>query len=129
MIPTCACGLPASYVYQGKPVCYEHSVGCEDAEPLPPYVGMPATVCYASDRFAVTVTYVSKTGHRVIVHEDTATRVDTNGMSENQTYTYTSNPAGSEHVFFRNSAGFYGSRRNGKRLALGFKESHHDYSY
>ena len=96
---------------------------------MTPTIGMPATVCYYSDRHAATVIAVSKTGRKVTVQEDTATRTDTNGMSECQTYTYSADPAGRVHVFYRNKHGEYGGRRQGVRLSLGVRSSYHDYSF
>lgn len=131
MIPSCAtCGAPASWLYNGVNLCFDDKFKVTKVGtmvPLPPYVGMPATICYVSDRYAATVVYVSKTGSKVVVREDTATRTDNNGMSESQTYEYTPDPNGTEHTFFRNSRGGYGARS--KKLVLGVKESYYDYSY
>jgi hypothetical protein len=65
-----------------------------------PTVGMGATECCYSDRHAYTVVDIIrfKTGTRkgevkeVVLQQDTATRIDKNGMSESQEYTYTPNP-------------------------------------
>lgn len=92
-----------------------------------PTVGMAATVCYMTDRHAATVIKVSPSGSKVTVQEDTATRVDTNGMSDIQQYTYAPNDKGEIHVFFRQGDGSYATR--GKRLTLGTRRSYFDFSF
>lgn len=56
-------------------------------------VGDGATICYYTDRKAATV--IAKTAKTITVQEDTATRVDKNGMSDSQAYSYAANPNGS----------------------------------
>lgn len=72
-----------------------------------PAVGMPATVLAWTDRYAATITEVVevKPGvYRIAVQRDTATRVDRNGMSEDQDYVYARNENGRiEH--FMNKGG------------------------
>ena len=90
-------------------------------------LGMPATICYLTDRQACTVIFVSKNGGKIIVRQDTATRTDSNGMSESQSYDYSPDPAGREHTFYRNSDGGYGKR--GMYLQLGTRRTYYDYSF
>lgn len=97
--------------------------------PTVPEVGMGGTVVMWSDRHAVTVVEVSRTGHRVTVREDTATRIDGNGMSDAQTYSYEPNPAGRLSVFSRRKDGSYREVGGSTRLLLGARESYHDYSF
>jgi hypothetical protein len=94
-----------------------------------PTIGAGCTVCFYTDRHAATIIDVSATGYKVTVREDKATRTDTNGMSECQNYEYAPDPEGAVHVFFRNKTGAYGSRKGGKRLALGDRRAYHDYSF
>lgn len=54
-------------------------------------------------------------------------RTDDNGMSECQSYRYEPDPAGAEHVFYRNQRGGY--QGHGTRLALGTRSAYHDYSF
>jgi hypothetical protein len=127
------CGKPASHLYGSNPICVDHVLAVQEKEsladpptPHPPYVGMPATVCYMSDRYPATVVYVSKSLGKVIVYENDAKRTDANGMSDSQEWEI--GPMnGTEHVFFRNSRGGYGGR--GKRLVLGVQECFHDFSF
>lgn len=99
----------------------------ESAKQPAPVIGMAATVCMFTDRQAATVTAVSATGYKVTVQEDTNLRADANGMSESQTYTYTRNPDGRVHVFYRAADGAYRNRGGG--LVLGHRNSYHDYSF
>ena len=99
-------------------------------------VGMGATVMGYTDRRAATVIAVSPSGHKVTVRLDKATRTDTNGMSEDQTYDYAPDPEGEVKVFYRDRnyriAGEkhgYGNRAKGGRLMLGCRRSYHDYSF
>jgi hypothetical protein len=92
-----------------------------------PEVGMAATLCYYTDRHAATVIAVSLNGRKVTVREDKVIRTDSNGMSECQSYEFERDPAGAEHVFYRQGDGSYG--RGGVRLALGVRKSYHDYSF
>lgn len=101
--------------------------------PIVPTVGMGATVCYYSDRHAGTIITVSKSGKRVTVQEDTATRTDKNGMSDAQAYSYEPNPNGSVTTFSKRKNGCWvrvgeGSR-SGTGLVLGTRDEHYDYSF
>lgn len=99
--------------------------------PVVPVVGMGATIQYWSDSHPGTVIAVSPSGAKVTVQEDKATRTDTNGMSDMQSYTYEPDPNGKIHVFHRRTAGreagHYANR--GSRLSLGKRHKHHDYSF
>lgn len=92
-------------------------------------VGMGGTVLFWSDRQAVTVTFVSKTGHRVLTQDDTAVRTDGNGMSDAQTYRYERNLHGSEREFTRRKDGTYRAKGGTARLVLGRRDHYHDYSF
>lgn len=77
-----------------------------------PEVGMGATILSWTDRHAATVVEVfEKRGSKyVAVTRDTAKRVDNNGMSEDQTYEYTSNPDGHKQFY---------KLKNGRWIAVG----------
>ena len=90
-----------------------------------PQVGQAATVRFIGDSRAATVIAVSPTGHKVTVQVDKATRVDTNGMSDSQDYTYERDPKGKVHVFHLRR-GRYG--QDGVGLAIGHRHEFYDYS-
>jgi len=68
-----------------------------------PAVGSGATLYWWTDRHAATVVEVTtdKTTF-VIVQEDSAVRVDSNGMSDSQTWDCTPDPEGRKFVYRRN---------------------------
>jgi len=103
----------------------EYEAGTTQAEG--PYVGQPATVCYWSDREPATVIAVSPSGYKVTVQIDKATRIDSNGMSDAQTYEYERDPNGSVMSFHRNKRGNY--RRSGTGLSLGSRRAFRDFSF
>ena len=96
-----------------------------------PVVGDPATILCWSDRHAATVTKVThfQTGARagqvrsITVRPDHAKRIDTNGMSESQTYEYTPDPSRLEQTFRVDKHG------HTKGLAVGSREEYYDYSF
>jgi hypothetical protein len=63
----------------------------ENSRPAVPVKGMGGTIYHYSDRTAVTIVEVSPDGKTLWFTGDTAKRVDDNGMSESQTYEYTTN--------------------------------------
>jgi hypothetical protein len=113
----------------------------ESAQPVP-LVGLGATICMWSDRKATTIIEVhpNKKGvvKEVIIQEDTATRTDTNGMSDSQTYSYQSNPEGRKHTVKLLKSGWrvlegrdgY-TKRNiyGSGVVFGVRRHYHDYSF
>jgi len=100
-------------------------------------VGMGATVLHWTDRDGATV--IGWDGKTVTVQEDTATRVDGNGMSDAQRYEYAPCPAGPVYRFRRNRRGYWcqvvrgdsGRWRmvKGLGLSLGSRQSHYDFSF
>jgi hypothetical protein len=70
-------------------------------------------MCGWSDRHPGTVIAVSKSGRRVTIREDSATRTDKNGFSESQTYDITPNPEGRTDT--------YSLRKKGRWVPVGLK--------
>lgn len=93
-----------------------------------PAIGMGATVLAWTDRHAATVVAVSASGKTCTVREDMATRTDSNGMSENQSYTYTPDPNGREWTFRLTSKGWRAAD-GGPGLLLGERRHYHDFSF
>lgn len=90
-----------------------------------PQVGMGATILMWSDRHAATIVKVTKT--QVHVKQDKAVRIDTNGMSEHQEYTYTSDPDASVEVFRMTKRGYRSS--SGAGLVIGERDEYYDPSF
>lgn len=99
--------------------------------PPEPTVGSGGTVCYLSDRQAVTVTAVK--GRAVTVQRDRAVRSDQNGMSDTQSYVYSADPKGHTQTFTVRKDGRYvaqgDSLQSGAVLVLGTRCEYHDYSF
>ena len=97
----------------------------------PPVVGMGATMPMWTDRHAYTV--VEAGPKRLVAQQDIATRVDGNGMSDAQSYTFAPNPAAPREVFTLRKNGRWvkegESMRGGQRLSLGARSEYHDYSF
>ena len=96
-----------------------------------PEVGMGATMLMWSDREAGTVVEVK--GKRLVWRQDKATRADTNGMSDCQSYTYEPDPEGRTEVFTLRKNGEWvregDSQKNGTSLGLGYRSKYYDYSF
>jgi hypothetical protein len=94
-----------------------------------PKVGDGATIQYHSDRHAGTVIQVTQNGRRIVVQEDKATRTDSNGMSESQTYTFEPDPQGSTHIATLRKDGTY-RLSGGKTLVnVGVRSQFYDYFF
>lgn len=62
-----------------------------------PEVGMGCTLLFWSDRYAGTIIKIEN--NIIHVQQDNATRIDKNGISEDQEYEYTPNPKGAMYYF------------------------------
>jgi hypothetical protein len=98
-----------------------------------PEVGMGATMLGWTDRSPATIIAVSASGKRVTVREDKATRTDSNGMSDAQSYTYEPDDNGVERAYTLRKNGRWvqvgQSAKGGARLSIGSRSKYHDYSF
>lgn len=94
-----------------------------------PEVGMGATIHVGSDSYPATIIQVTQNGKRVILQEDDATRVDSNGMSESQDYTYQTNPQGTIHIATLRKDGRYRLTGEKTPVSIGFRRKYYDYSF
>jgi len=103
-----------------------------------PFVGQGATFLSWTDRYPGTV--VSWDGKRVGVQEDKYVRVDGNGMSESQEYTFTPNTEATIRYFQKNKNGDWKAvvfNEETKRwnkvscggLHIGHRERYYDFSF
>jgi hypothetical protein len=103
-----------------------------------PVVGMGATLLCWTDRHAATVIRVE--GNLVTVQRDNAKRIDSNGLSESQTYEYSANPNAATYTFRRTGHGTWQAVRfnantkrwskvEGEGLRLGERDTYHDFSF
>lgn len=98
-----------------------------------PKVGMGATILRWTDRDAATIVAVSASGKQVTVQQDKATRTDNLGMSDSQTYTYEADTNAPERVYTLRKNGAWVLKgdmlKGGERLAIGYRDSHYDFSF
>ena len=96
-------------------------------------VGTGATVAGWSDRYAGTIIEVSRGGKQVLWQEDKATRTDSNGMSDCQTYAYEADPTGRTMWFSLRKNGRWVSvgdnMRDGYSLQVGWRSKHYDFHF
>ena len=102
------------------------------ASDLVPVVGMGATKIMWSDRKPYTVVEVINTT-TVVVQEDDYKRVDTNGMSDSQSYEFSPNPEGIKYTVTRRKNGQWvrkgSSMKDGAKFCLGTRDKYHDFSF
>lgn len=96
------------------------------AAAVKPEVGQGATVLMWTDRHAATI--VKVTPATVTVQVDKATRIDKNGMSESQEYSYEPDPEG-RLITFRWTKSNQWKSSCGNRLLVGTRRSYHDFSF
>ena len=94
-----------------------------------PTVGMGCTRIMWSDREAYTVVAVSKSGKSAVVQRDIATRTDTNGMSDAQSYEYAPNPDAPRETIRLTSKGWKFAGRCGSRVLMGERRERYDFSF
>lgn len=97
-----------------------------------PEIGMGATMLYYSDRHACTIVRIVNE-RRIGVQCDTATRIDNNGMSERQTYSYEPNKTARIEYFTLRKNGAWVRQgedmSDGLRLRIGERNEYHDFSF
>jgi hypothetical protein len=93
---------------------------------IAPEVDMGATLVHWTDRTPCTITDVSKTGHRILLQEDHATRIDSNGMSDAQSYVYARNEKGRTFEATRRKDGSYRIKGGNERALIGSHRKYHD---
>lgn len=94
-----------------------------------PTIGMGVTIQYHSDREAGTIIQVTQNGRRIVIQEDSATRTDSNGMSESQTYEFSPNPEGTTHIATLRKDGTYRLQGSKERVYLGTRDKYYDFSF
>jgi hypothetical protein len=100
-------------------------------------VGMGATRLGWTDRTPMTIVEIrrNRAGDvtAVVCTDDDYRRVDSNGMSECQEYTYTTRPDRTPIVYTRRLNGSFirkgNSLKSGERLLIGRRERYYDYSF
>lgn len=97
-----------------------------------PEVGMGVTFLHWSDRSAGTISDVIS-DREIKVQGDSAKRIDSNGMSESQTYEFTQNPDAPKATYTLRKNGRWVRKgqdmKNGQRLAIGYRDAYHDFTF
>lgn len=97
-----------------------------------PEVGMGATKLMYTDRAAFTIIAV-RNDKTIEVQQDIATRTDSNGMSESQSYDFTPDPNGAKYIVTLRKNGRWvvkgDGAKNGTAFAIGARNQYHDYSF
>jgi hypothetical protein len=96
---------------------------------IAPIVGMGVTISWWSDCRPGTIIDITHKGNRLIIQEDTAIRIDNNGMSESQEYIYEYNLNGSIYVGTLRKDGYYRIAKSSCAITLGYRRKFHDYSF
>lgn len=101
-----------------------------------PEVGMGATVCMYTDRSAVTIVEVKRNAKgkaiAVAVQRDKAIRVDSNGMSDAQSYRYEADPTARVVWYTLRTDRWVAkgqAKKGGTCLSIGHRSEYYDYSF
>lgn len=98
-----------------------------------PEVGMGATLVFWTDRKGATIVEVSASGKRIVVQEDKATRTDSHGMSDAQSYEHTPDPDAPRTAYTLRKNGRYVREgepmKGGGAILIGSRSTYHDYSF
>lgn len=98
-------------------------------EPPEPEIGMGATLHIGSDRVPATVVQITHNNKRIVLQEDIATRTDSNGMSESQSYTYKNDPNGSLWYASKRKDGRWRVSGGSMPVSLGVRSYYYDFSF
>lgn len=101
----------------------------ENSKSPAPEVGMGLTIFSYTDRSAGTIVSVSKSGKRFKFQVDKAIRADKNGMSDSQDYTYEAMPGSKVMTAFKTKNGTWKIMKDGRGVALGYRNAYHDFSF
>lgn len=108
----------------------------DTARCVAPAVGMGATLLSWSDRHPATVVAVGPQSKAqpglptwVEVTEDEAKRTDSNGMSECQSYEFTTRPDGHRTRYTLRPGGVYRVKGGDRRILFGRRDKYHDFSF
>jgi len=102
------------------------------SKPAVPEVGMGATILRWTDRAAATIVEVSPSGKSLKVKCDRSIRTDNLGMTDAQSYRYEQiEDIGAITYTLRKNGRWVrqGDTMNGESLAIGVRDTYHDYSF
>lgn len=94
-----------------------------------PFIGMGATICMGTDRLPATVIKISASGKQITLQEDNAIRKDKNGMSEVQSWLFTTNRNGETYRASLRKDGKYKLAQTDMMIKLGVRKKYFDYCF
>jgi len=94
-----------------------------------PEIGMGVTIQFHSDRTACTIIDISPSGHQLVLQEDKATRLDNNGFSESQEYSFKPDPDGRIFRATLRKDGRYRLAGGKETITLGIRDRYYDFSF
>ena len=94
-----------------------------------PTIGMGVTIQGWSDRHAGTIIQILQGGRKLVIQMDIATRIDNNGMSESQQYTYQPDPNGAIQFATLRKDSKYRVMGGKSPVALGIRNEYYDFSF
>lgn len=94
-----------------------------------PQIGMGVTIAYYSDSCPATIIQITNNGKRLVVQVDSSTRTDTNGVSDIQSYTYSTDPNGEILIVTKRKDGTYRLTKSKSLVHIGVRRKFHDYSF
>lgn len=96
---------------------------------MKPVVGMGATIIHWTDRTPATIIDVSMSGKKILLQEDCSIRIDSNGMSEDQSYSYERDINGVIYSASLRKDGKYKITGTNTVIAIGNRRKYYDYSF
>ena len=93
------------------------------------FIGAGATIYYYSDCSPATVIRVTQNGKKIFIQEDKYTRLDKNGFSELQQYSYEPDSEGTIHVATLRADGTYKIAKSKTVVAIGIRRRYWDPSF
>lgn len=100
----------------------------ESSAQVAPVVGMGATITMFSDRHPATIVEV-RTARMIIIQEDSAERIDSNGMSESQEYKFTPDAKAPLCIYTQRKDGSWKERGGSNGLIIGHRGKYHDFGF
>lgn len=97
-----------------------------------PEIGMGVTQLCFSDRHPYTIIDVISS-REILVQADSAVRVDNNGMSDSQSWEFSSNPRGHKYILTLRKNGAWkckgASLKGSESWMIGKRSKYHDFSF
>lgn len=94
-----------------------------------PEIGMGATIVIGTDCRPATIIFISLNKKKILLQEDKCLRLDSNGMDENQSYSYESDPNGTKYFAYLHKNNLYYLSRAKQKIILNYRRRYYDYSF